>query len=96
MRAANYARGRALDGPIHRLILRFRDRRSGGIVIFGSGAGLAGSPNTVAYSASKAFDMVFAEAVWAELHDKGATSWASSWARPIRPHCVRSNTAAAG
>jgi short-subunit dehydrogenase len=46
-------------------------RGSGGIVIFGSGAGLAGSPNTVAYSASKAFDMVFAEALWAELHDKG-------------------------
>jgi uncharacterized protein len=47
------------------------ERGSGGIVIFGSGAGLAGSPNTVAYSASKAFDMVFAEALWAELHDKG-------------------------
>lgn len=25
----------------------------------------------VAYGASKAFDMVFAEALWAELHDKG-------------------------
>ncbi len=46
-------------------------RGSGGIVIFGSGAGLAGSPNTVTYSASKAFDMIFAEALWAELHDKG-------------------------
>jgi short-subunit dehydrogenase len=47
------------------------ERGSGGIVIFGSGAGLAGSPNMVAYGASKAFDMVFAEALWAELHDKG-------------------------
>jgi len=46
-------------------------RGSGGIVIFGSGAGLAGGPNMVAYGASKAFDMVFAEALWAELHDKG-------------------------
>jgi uncharacterized protein len=46
-------------------------RGSGGIVIFGSGAGLAGGPNIVAYGASKAFDMVFAEALWAELHDKG-------------------------
>jgi short-subunit dehydrogenase len=44
---------------------------SGGIVIFGSGAGFAGGPNMVAYSASKAFDMVFAEALWAELHGKG-------------------------
>ncbi len=47
------------------------ERASGGIVIFGSGAGLAGGPNMVAYGASKAFDMVFAEALWAELHDKG-------------------------
>lgn len=47
------------------------ERGSGGIVIFGSGAGLAGGPNMAAYGASKAFDMVFAEALWAELHDKG-------------------------
>jgi short-subunit dehydrogenase len=46
-------------------------RGSGGIVIFGSGAGLVGAPNMVAYGASKAFDMVFAEALWSELHDKG-------------------------
>src|ERR1700728_627196 len=37
------------------------ERGRGGIVIFGSGAGLAGGPNMVAYGASKAFDMVFAE-----------------------------------
>ena len=46
-------------------------RGHGGIVIFGSGAGLAGGPNMVAYGATKAFDMVFAEALWSELHDKG-------------------------
>ena len=46
-------------------------RGSGGIVILGSGAGWAGGPNMVAYGASKAFDMVLAEALWAELHDKG-------------------------
>jgi short-subunit dehydrogenase len=46
-------------------------RQSGGIVIFGSGAGLVGGPNMVAYGATKAFDMVFAEALWSELHDKG-------------------------
>lgn len=46
-------------------------RGRGGIVLFGSGAGFAGGPNMVAYGASKAFDMVFAEALWAELHDKG-------------------------
>jgi uncharacterized protein len=47
------------------------ERRSGGIVLFGSGAGLAGGPNMVAYGATKAFDMVFTEALWSELHDKG-------------------------
>jgi uncharacterized protein len=46
-------------------------RGRGGIVIFGSGAGPAGGPNMVAYAATKAFDMVFAEALWAELHDRG-------------------------
>lgn len=46
-------------------------RGRGGIVLFGSGAGFAGGPNMVAYSATKAFDMVFAEALWTELHDKG-------------------------
>ena len=46
-------------------------RGRGGIVLFGSGAGLAGGPNMVAYGASKAFDMVFAEALWSELHHKG-------------------------
>jgi short-subunit dehydrogenase len=46
-------------------------RGRGGIVLFGSGAGFAGGPNMVAYSASKAFDMVFAEALWTEVHDKG-------------------------
>jgi uncharacterized protein len=47
------------------------ERGSGGIVILGAGAGFAGGPNMVAYAATKAFDMVFTEALWAELHDKG-------------------------
>ena len=47
------------------------ERGRGAIVLFGSGAGLVGGPNMVAYGASKAFDMVFAEALWSELHDKG-------------------------
>lgn len=46
-------------------------RGRGGIVVFGSGAGLAGGPNMVAYAATKAFDMVFAEALWTELHEAG-------------------------
>lgn len=46
-------------------------RGRGGIVIFGSGAGFFGGSNMVAYGASKAFDMVFAEALWSELHGDG-------------------------
>jgi short-subunit dehydrogenase len=47
------------------------DRGTGGIVLVSSGAGLFGAQNMVAYGATKAFDIVMAEALWAELHDKG-------------------------
>ena len=46
-------------------------RGRGAIVVFGSGAGFVGGPNMAAYGASKAFDMVFAEALWSELRDTG-------------------------
>jgi len=46
-------------------------RGAGGIVLVSSGGGLVGAPNMVAYGASKAFDMVMAEALWAELHEQG-------------------------
>ena len=47
------------------------ERGRGGIVLLSSGGGLVGAPNMVAYGATKAFDMVMAEALWAELHDGG-------------------------
>ena len=43
----------------------------GAIVLVSSAAGLYGSANMVAYGATKAFDTVMAEALWAELHGKG-------------------------
>lgn len=46
-------------------------RKSGGIILVGSGAAFAGAPNMVAYGSTKAFDMVFAEALWTELHAHG-------------------------
>lgn len=55
----------------HGLAAPMVERGRGGIVILGSGAGFAGGPNMVAYGASKAFDMVFAEALWTELHEQG-------------------------
>lgn len=48
-----------------------RDRGRGGLVLVSSGAALAGGPNMVGYAATKAFDLVMAEALWAELHDLG-------------------------
>jgi len=47
------------------------ERGRGCIVNFTSGAALAGGRNMVAYGGTKAFDMVFTEGLWAELHDKG-------------------------
>jgi uncharacterized protein len=47
------------------------ERGRGGIVNFTSGAALAGGPNMVAYGGTKAFDLVFTEGLWTELHDKG-------------------------
>jgi short-subunit dehydrogenase len=55
----------------HRFAGPMVERGRGGIVLLGSGAGFAGAPNMVAYGASKAFDMVMAEALWTELHPKG-------------------------
>lgn len=46
-------------------------RGKGGIVLVSSAAGFVGAPNMVAYAATKAFDMVMAEALWAELHEDG-------------------------
>lgn len=55
----------------HHFVPAMVERGRGGILIFGSGAGFVGGPNMVAYGASKAFDMVFAEALWSELHGSG-------------------------
>jgi uncharacterized protein len=46
-------------------------RGRGGIVLVSSGAGFAGARNMVAYGASKAFDTVMGESLWAELDDQG-------------------------
>jgi short-subunit dehydrogenase len=48
-----------------------KTRGRGGIIVLSSGAALVGSRNTVAYGASKAFDLVMTESLWAELHEDG-------------------------
>jgi short-subunit dehydrogenase len=55
----------------HHLAAPMADRGRGGIVLVSSGAALVGARRMVAYAASKAFDMVMAEALWAELHGSG-------------------------
>ena len=55
----------------HHFAVPMVERGHGAIVLVASGAGLAGGPYMVAYGASKAFDIVMAEGLWAELHPKG-------------------------
>ncbi|MEB3019639.1 SDR family NAD(P)-dependent oxidoreductase [[Mycobacterium] crassicus] len=55
----------------HTLVPPMVERGAGAVVIVGSGAGFVGGPNMVAYGASKAFGMVFAEALWSELRHTG-------------------------
>ena len=46
-------------------------RGRGGIVLMSSGAGLAGCPYNATYAASKAFDLVLGESLWAEWRHEG-------------------------
>ncbi len=46
-------------------------RGKGGIIVMASGAGLGGQPNLALYSATKAFEINFAESLWAEYHERG-------------------------
>jgi uncharacterized protein len=55
----------------HQLAQPMVERGRGGIILVSSGAALVGARRMVAYGASKAFDLVLGEALWAELHDQG-------------------------
>jgi short-subunit dehydrogenase len=46
-------------------------RGRGGVVLMSSGAGLAGCPYNASYAASKAFDLVLGESLWAEWRHDG-------------------------
>ena len=69
-----------------------QSRGHDGIVLVSSGAALIGAANMVANGATKAFDMVMAESLWAELTAPVSTCWAWSWARPTRRRCVGSSS----
>jgi short-subunit dehydrogenase len=55
----------------HHFATRMADRGHGGIVLVTSGAAWAGGAYLAAYGASKAFDLILGEALWAELHPVG-------------------------
>lgn len=55
----------------HRLTPAMVERRRGGIIIMASGSAEMGSSFIVTYAATKAFDRVFAEGLWAELSPYG-------------------------
>ncbi len=46
-------------------------RGRGGVILATSGAAWAGGVHLAAYGATKAFDLILAEALWAEWHDLG-------------------------
>jgi uncharacterized protein len=49
---------------------QFLARGKGGIIVMASGAGLGGQPNLAMYAATKAFEINFAESLWAEYHER--------------------------
>jgi short-subunit dehydrogenase len=61
-------------GPLrfsHTLVPPMIARGRGALVLMASLAGLQGSPRLAAYAASKAFNIVLGESLWAELAPKG-------------------------
>jgi short-subunit dehydrogenase len=61
----------ALTKLVHEFGKPMAARGRGGILIIGSMAGSAGSYFVAGYSAAKAFNQIFAEALWAKLEPRG-------------------------
>jgi len=55
----------------HHFAKPMRERKKGGIILVGSGACYGGLPGITVYGATKAFDLVFGEGLWAELRPYG-------------------------
>jgi uncharacterized protein len=56
---------------VHALAPAMRRKRRGGIVLMSSIAGFQGAPRLAAYAASKAWNIVLGESLWAELRPDG-------------------------
>lgn len=56
---------------LHAFAAPMRERGRGGLMVVGSGACYGGLPGIGVYAATKAFDLVLCEALWAELEPHG-------------------------
>jgi short-subunit dehydrogenase len=61
----------ALMSACHHFGGAMRRRGRGGMILMSSGAGLGGGPRIAVYSSTKAFEIAFAESLWAELGSAG-------------------------
>jgi short-subunit dehydrogenase len=61
----------AVLGSCHHFGSRMAERGKGGVVLVTSGAAWVGGDYLAAYGASKAFDLILGEALWAELRPLG-------------------------
>jgi short-subunit dehydrogenase len=52
---------------VHHFATSMRERRRGGLIFVGSGAGWGGARYMATYAGTKAFDLCFSESLWAEL-----------------------------
>jgi short-subunit dehydrogenase len=67
-------------GPLrlaHALVPKMIERKRGGLVLMSSIAGYQGGPRLAPYAASKAFNRILAEGLWAELAGSGVDVLAS-------------------
>jgi short-subunit dehydrogenase len=83
-------------GPVllaHRLGLRMRERRRGGIVLLTSIAALSGSSYTSSYCSTKAFDLMLAESLWHELGPQGVDVMGVIAGATRTPSMLTSNSA---
>ncbi len=67
-------------GPVelvHAIAPKMIEKKRGGVVLMSSLAGFQGGPRLAAYAASKAFNIVLAESLWAELAPHGVSVLAS-------------------
>jgi short-subunit dehydrogenase len=62
---------------LHTLVPPMIARRRGAVVLMSSLAGFQGSPKLAAYAASKAFNTILGESLWAELAPHGVDALAS-------------------